>query len=205
MALRSKLAGYIVLAAICAEGTIAPVFAQTYRWRDEKGIVHYGDSVPARYKDSARVELNEAGVAIRKTEQALTPEQRAQREAQRAAEAAAAEKTEFGARLDRALMTKFANVRELKAAHDRELALTDEQLESFTIRATDLSESAFELLKLKRRTRDQRLELGRLSNDLTQVADALEKKMAERVSKAQRQATERARFEALTSQATPAR
>jgi hypothetical protein len=36
----------------------------TYRWVDEKGVVHYGDSVPPQYAQQERTILNNQGVAV---------------------------------------------------------------------------------------------------------------------------------------------
>ncbi|MBV6416356.1 MAG: hypothetical protein CMLOHMNK_00898 [Steroidobacteraceae bacterium] len=49
----------------------------TYKWVDEKGVTHYGDSVPPEYSKSERAVLNQEGVVIRRLEAEKTPEQRA--------------------------------------------------------------------------------------------------------------------------------
>jgi hypothetical protein len=38
----------------------------TYKWVDDKGVVHYGDSVPAEYSQREQRELNSQGVEVRK-------------------------------------------------------------------------------------------------------------------------------------------
>ncbi|MGD9598090.1 MAG: DUF4124 domain-containing protein [Steroidobacteraceae bacterium] len=48
-----------------------------YKWVDERGITHYGDSVPPEYAKRERAILNEQGVVIRRIEAEKTPEQRA--------------------------------------------------------------------------------------------------------------------------------
>ena len=57
--------------------------AEVFRWVDEKGEVHYGDSVPERYKQKAK-KLDSAGPAV-------TSEQRKEAEARLAREKAAVE------------------------------------------------------------------------------------------------------------------
>ena len=57
--------------------------AEVFRWVDEKGEVHYGDSVPERYKQKAK-KLDPAGPAV-------TSEQRKEAEARLAREKAAVE------------------------------------------------------------------------------------------------------------------
>ena len=42
--------------------TLAP--GQTYRWTDDKGVVHYGDSVPSEFAQNERSVLNGQGVEV---------------------------------------------------------------------------------------------------------------------------------------------
>ena len=78
--------------------------AATYKWVDEKGVVHYTDKMPPEAVDKASVELNKQGVPVKKTDQALTPEQRraSEQEAERAARRPRRRSEEI-ARRDRAL------------------------------------------------------------------------------------------------------
>src|ERR1044072_5368396 len=48
-----------------------------YKWVDENGIVHYGDSVPAEYSNRERQVLNEQGVPIKTLQKELTPDEMA--------------------------------------------------------------------------------------------------------------------------------
>jgi hypothetical protein len=52
-----------------------PAYAVMYKWVDENGVTHYGDSIPSQYINRANVELNQGGVILKKNEPALTPEQ----------------------------------------------------------------------------------------------------------------------------------
>ncbi|MGH8757792.1 MAG: DUF4124 domain-containing protein, partial [Burkholderiales bacterium] len=49
--------------------------AVMYKWVDENGVTHYGDSIPPEYRSRANEELNKRGVIIKKNDAALTPEQ----------------------------------------------------------------------------------------------------------------------------------
>jgi hypothetical protein len=175
----------------------AAASAQTYRWVDEKGVTVYGDRVPPQYKDSAQVELSGGGMPLKKIAPALTPQQRAEMEAKKASDAEAAAKKEAVDRIDRALVSKYANAGELAAAHGRDIDRIDDELVSFTARAMGMSERAKVLYSSKRINRDQRFELEGLSNDLSQVAEIIERKLAERLDALKRHKQERARFEEL--------
>jgi hypothetical protein len=44
-----------------------------YKWVDEKGVIHYGDSVPAEYSQREQRQLNSQGVEIAKRQAEMTP------------------------------------------------------------------------------------------------------------------------------------
>src|SRR5262249_22207588 len=46
-----------------------------YRWVDDQGVVHYGDSIPAQYAEKAHEMLNKQGVEVGHTEAQKTSEQ----------------------------------------------------------------------------------------------------------------------------------
>jgi hypothetical protein len=46
-----------------------------YRWVDEQGVVHYGDSIPPQYAEKAHEMLNQQGVEVGHSEAQKTPEQ----------------------------------------------------------------------------------------------------------------------------------
>jgi hypothetical protein len=47
----------------------------TYRWTDDQGVVHYGDSIPPQYAQKERAVLNGRGVEVRRLDAQKTPEQ----------------------------------------------------------------------------------------------------------------------------------
>src|SRR5688572_12769969 len=50
----------------------------SYRWVDEKGVVHYGDRIPPQYANKERAVLNSQGVQVGHIEAQRTPEQQAE-------------------------------------------------------------------------------------------------------------------------------
>ena len=48
-----------------------------YRWTDDQGVVHYGDSIPPQYAQKERAVLNGRGIEVRKLDAQKTPEERA--------------------------------------------------------------------------------------------------------------------------------
>ncbi len=94
-----------------------------YRWVDENGVEHFGDSVPARYAEVERQVLNEHGVTVnvleaKKTEEELA-EQRRQEELREA--------RELQRRADQALLATYLTVDEIELHRDRRVELFQAQ------------------------------------------------------------------------------
>lgn len=82
-----------------------------YRWVDDQGIVHYGDSIPPQYAEKAHAMINEQGVEVGHTEAQKTPEQLA---------AEAREQAEVLKRQqhDNFLVTTYTSVADIESLRD---------------------------------------------------------------------------------------
>jgi len=116
---RAALTALVIAAAFCIVAGTAR--AALYKWVDEKGVVHYTDKVPPEAVDKARIELNKEGIPIKRTDKALTPEQKRaiEQDAERAKETARA--NEELARRDRALVSSYTSEAEIDLARNRSL------------------------------------------------------------------------------------
>ena len=79
--------------------------AATYKWVDEKGVVHYSDKMPPEALNKGSVELNRDGIAIGRTEPALTPEQLRAKAAEDERQKESKKQQDEVARRDRALLS----------------------------------------------------------------------------------------------------
>lgn len=95
----------------------APALATMYKWVDENGITHYGDSIPPEYRNRANIELNKRGVILKKNEPALTPEQIKAKEE----ELAKRKREKETNRRDAILLGTYSSVEEIDLARDRNL------------------------------------------------------------------------------------
>lgn len=112
----------LVLMAPLAFG--APAAKQkVFKWVDDQGVTHYGDSIPAEYRDLPKDIVNEHGVAVDHLEGKKTPEQL---EAERVAKQIALEK-ELRLRADRALLATYLSVEEILMHRDRRVELFQAQ------------------------------------------------------------------------------
>jgi len=190
------------LAALCAAAvataanspsTTAP--AQTYRWVDDKGVVHYGDSVPAEYAGKERSVLNGQGVEVGHIDRVKTPAELAQ---QAQAEELARQRQQH----DQTLLSTYVSAKDIEALRDERLAQVDGQLqasttyiESLVMRLGALQERAMQFKPYSSEATARRMpddlaeELVRTSNEARNQRKALDAKRKE-------QADMRAQFEA---------
>jgi len=94
---------------------------QTYKWTDEKGVTHYGDSVPAEYSQREQRVLNKQGVEVQKRQAEMSPAE--------AAEYAAKQKEEAQRRQhDMFLISTYPSVTEIEQVRDTRLEQINGQI-----------------------------------------------------------------------------
>lgn len=182
-------------AAAAANNPSATTPTQTYRWVDDKGVVHYGDSVPSEYSQQERSVLNAQGVEIghvagHKSGAALVQQSQAEELARQRAQH------------DRTLLSTYVSAKDIEALRDERLAQIDGQLqasatyiESLATRLGALQERAMQFKPYSSEPNARRMpdelaeELVRIANEARDQRKALEAKRTE-------QADMRAQFEA---------
>jgi len=112
----------ISLLLLClAAGTVHA--QQLYRWVDENGEVHFGDSIPAEYSEIERQVVNEHGITVdvlhaKKTDEELAEEARL---------AEIERDMELQRRADQALLATYLSVDEIIMHRDRRVELFQAQ------------------------------------------------------------------------------
>lgn len=99
-----------------------------YKWKDENGIVRYGDRVPPRYAKQGIKVLNEQGVVVEEIEGQKTAEQLAAEKARLEREAAFRREVEARRQYDRNLLETYSSVREIEIERDRQVSAVDAQI-----------------------------------------------------------------------------
>lgn len=112
-------AALLSLLPLIAAGEVERV----YKWVDEDGQVHYGDSIPPEYSDLPKQVLNDFGVTVdhldgRKTEEQIEAERKA---------ADLKLQKELQMQADRALLATYLNVDEIVMHRDRRIELFQAQ------------------------------------------------------------------------------
>jgi hypothetical protein len=119
-----------------------PAQAKLYKWVDEKGQVHYTDTLPPAAAAQGNAEMSKSGNVIKKTESAE------ERQKRLAAEAEAAERKRVAdeqARKDRALLATYTSEKEIDLARDRALEQRSLVIKSAQARLAQLEPSLKEL------------------------------------------------------------
>jgi hypothetical protein len=120
-------AGLILLTSLSLACPSA--WSAMYKWTDEHGKVHYGDSIPAQESDLGHKELDNLGRVRNKVERTrLSPAEKQQRVAEELQRKRAQREEAEQNRHDRALMSTYADVGEIDLARERALALEMQQL-----------------------------------------------------------------------------
>lgn len=128
---------FIVLLALAAlqvgAGTIK-------KWVDERGITHYGDSIPPEYVKQGSTEFSSMGTVVKKTERAITIEERKAQEEERINQEAAKQKDMEQQRRDKALLNTYTSEKEIDLARDRNLQQAEVQSKSAELRIKQVEE-----------------------------------------------------------------
>ena len=106
----------------------AAAAAKIYKWTDEKGVTHYGESIPPEYRNQAAQEMSSQGITLRKWDAAVTPEQRKAAEEKAAHEREEKQRAFEQQRRDLALVNTYTSAREIDDARDRTLQLPQQAL-----------------------------------------------------------------------------
>src|ERR1700680_3429756 len=96
-----------------------PAIAATFKWVDEKGVTHYGDSLPADDSKRGGAQINEQGKVLKKYDAVLTPEQQKARDADIAKQSELDQQREEQRRRDLALVNVYTDEPEIDLARDR--------------------------------------------------------------------------------------
>ena len=179
--------------------------AKLYKWVDDRGVTHYGETIPPEYANKDRSELGRSGRIINTTN-VLTPEEHRAKEAadiQRKADL----DTERNKKLrDSSLLNTYSNVKEIDLARARNLQQIDARAQVAT---KQLNEAKSALAAVQARA-DAHTQAGKpipsyLKEDLestqanaAKLAKELADTNAEKASLEARYDSDKARYKELT-------
>ncbi|OGS98279.1 MAG: hypothetical protein A3F73_11740 [Gallionellales bacterium RIFCSPLOWO2_12_FULL_59_22] len=182
-----------------------PAAAKLYKWVDDQGVTHYGETIPPQYAGKDRVELDKSGRTIKKEEK-LTPDEQRAKELADAKEREEKEAALEQKRHDNALLNTYSNVKEIDLARSRNLQQVDARVNSIS---SQLKMVEANLAGLKKETDGYNAAGKKIPPSLQQDLDEsqkrldklqrdLEKVQAEKAALDARYDAEKARYKALT-------
>jgi len=182
-----------------------PVAAKMYKWVDDKGTTHYGETIPPEYADKDRSELDKSGRVIEKKE-VLTPEERRANEQadikKRGDEQAELERK----RRDKALVNTYSNEQEIDLARNRNLQQIEARINSINSRLKMANDNLLAFQKeAEARAKAGKKIYPSLQEDLKEsqarsarLQQDLEKAKAEKATLDARYDADKARYKELT-------
>lgn len=119
----------------------APAAAKLFKWVDEHGTTHYGETIPPEYANRSSQTMDSKGNVKNRTDQFDPEKQRLSQEAaekKKLEDEAAVEQT----RHDNALLSTYSNEKEIDLARNRSLQLLEARVSSFSTMAKSAQEAA---------------------------------------------------------------
>lgn len=182
-----------------------PVAAKMYKWVDDKGTTHYGETIPPEYANKDRSELGKSGRVIEKKE-VLTPEERRAGEQAEAKKRADEEAALERKRRDKALVNTYSNEKEIDLARNRNLQQVEARIGSISSQlkmANDnlhaFQKEADALVKAGKKIHPSLQEdLKESQERLAKLQQDLEKAKAEKATLDARYDADKARYKELT-------
>jgi len=151
------------------------VQAKMYKWVDDRGVVHFGDTLPPSQLNKERQELNEQGATVKVHPAAETDEQKKERFRVEREAREEAKKIQEQAKQDRVLLDTYTTERDLIAARTARLDAVDSQLQlsesiiEDTRRKLDLTEKQITRIKAGGREVPQNI-LDKMQSEERQLA-----------------------------------
>jgi hypothetical protein len=207
-AARHPMQGTLLIGFAAASLVVALSFAgaargATYKWVDEKGVVHYTDKIPPEAVNKGSTVLDKQARPTKRIDPALTPEQRRAREAEEEQRRIAAKAQEEIARRDRALIASYTTEAEIELAKSRALATIDAQLDSSRAYFAQLDKRKAELGKRRDALAEKPIphalerELEGNTFELAKTGKLIEQKSKERAATVARYDADKARWKEL--------
>jgi len=200
-------AAVLVIALALAFAALRDAHATTYKWTDDKGVVHYSDKMPADAVNRANVVLDSRGMTTKRTEAAPTPEQLRAKAGDTDKQRQTAREREDQERRDRALIASYTRAEEIDLARNRALATIEGQVQSARVYVAQLTKRQQELLEKKIAAGNKgaapavERELESIDQELLKTNELVAVKKQEGVAVASRYESDKLRWRELTAKA----
>lgn len=195
----------LLIALIAGISFSLPVSAKMYKWVDDQGVTHYGETIPPEYANKDRTELNKTGQTVRKSE-VLTPEERRAKEEAEAKKRADEEATLERKRHDKALINTYSSPAEIDLARSRNLQQVDARVNGIGAQVKIVNDKLLGLQKEadgykqagRKLPKSLQEDLDETQTRLTKLQQDLDKAKADKAAVEARYDADKARYRELT-------
>ncbi len=136
--MRMKLTTLTSIISLAASTMIAMPAHALYKCVDEKGITHYGDTMPPQCAKKAITEMSKQGSVVKQYDAPFTPEQLKAQAEERERRREHDKKVENQKLRDFALIATYGSEREFDMARDKDIAAMDARKRTLTSRNDDV-------------------------------------------------------------------
>jgi len=169
---KSSLLGAGLIFLVLISGSVQ---AKLYKWVDDNGITHYGETIPPEYANKNNVLLNDKGQVTKRNEKATEEQKRAVEEAAAKKRIAETELQEQR-RKDMSLLNTYSSEQEIELARTRNLQQAETRVSSIKM----MKKTAETNLSRFQSEADSKVKAGKpvhasLQADLTESKERLEK------------------------------
>lgn len=133
--------GLVLCGAICVNAE-----AKLFKWVDDNGVTHYGETIPPEYANKDAERLSSKGRVEKRIER-LTPEEKQAKEAEDAKKKTEQQAAVEAKRKDAALLGSYSNEKEIDLARDRALQQVQARVDSYTTMSKSAQDSLTGLRK----------------------------------------------------------
>ncbi len=179
----------------------------TYKWTDEQGRMHYGDTIPPADIHHPYEQLDKQGLVNNRVDAALSPKERAEQRQRAQEEATAQEEARRNAIRDQYLIETYQTRDQVEADYDAKLASIDSSitlaisvLEKLTTRHGALVRRAAEHERGGEVTQKLEQEIRDIDQQMEHQRDYIEARRSERLALEETAGQDIARFEQLQAE-----
>ncbi len=195
----------LLIAALVSVTFCLSVSAKTFKWVDDHGITHYGETIPPEYANKDRQTLNKSGAVI-KNQDVLSPKERQAKEVQAVSDRADEKIVRDQKRYDKSLTSTYSSLEEIELARTRSIQQLDARINSIKTRLkmTDASLLTLQIDADARTKAGQKIPAS-LHDEIAETLDRtnhlqsdLDNQMAEKLNVEARFDADKARYKELT-------
>jgi hypothetical protein len=153
-----------------------PAQANTYRWVDEHGQVHYSDHIPPAEVNRAYTVINKAGVTVNNIEKAKTKEQLAEEKRLKQRQAEQEQLARKRQNRDHILLDTYSKVSDLEETRDRYIATLEGLIKVAQHKLASLNNELDKLNKAAANLeREGRVMPGDMRQDITNIQSQIDR------------------------------